>query len=309
MSGIRVAGWGHSLPEGVITNEYLAERFGVDEKWILDRTGVKERRTGSTTNQLAVEAGRAALEDAGIEASEIDTVIVATCTATQTTPATASFVQAELGIPTSASAFDLNGACSGFNYGLVLAAGLNSVGSGNCLLIGSETLTTATNYDDRNTAILFGDGAGAAVVVRDDTNDLIAYDMRNNPEGFDALTCEPGGVFEMEGRDVFSFAVTSIIETVNATLATAGISLEDIDVIVPHQANVRILASAWRTLGLDMDKTVLTIADTGNTSAASIPVAMDCGIKRGEVKPGDLVLLVGFGAGVSACSILLRHRG
>ena len=310
MNGIEILGWGSALPDGVITTADLAERFGVDESWILDRTGMEERRTGMSTNSLAVAAAANALDSTpGVDPESISKIIVATCSPSQAIPSTAAFVQRSLHLPDTAAAFDLNAACSGFVYGLVVSAGLSAIDGGNTLLIGAETMTAITDYEDRDTAILFGDGAGAAIIGPAVETDLVAFDLRNDPSGFDALTCATGGVMEMDGPEVFNLAVTSIVDTVTATLEKARIEVSDVDVFVPHHANLRLIASAWRLLGIDMGKTALTISGTGNTSAASIPVAMSDAVAHGRVASGDMVLLVGFGAGMSAGSALYRHRG
>lgn len=306
MTGTRIVGWGYSLPSGTITTSELAARFGIDESWIMSRTGMKERRQGGTTSDLAIAAGRAAMDSCGVRPEEIDLVLVATCSPDYGIPATAARVQNALGIPMSAAACDINAACSGFVYGLLFANGLTLMGNGHTLLVGAETMTGITNYQDRNTAILFGDGAGAVVMAPDESGTLIAWDMGNASEGQDALWCSPGGHMVMDGHEVFNWAVESIVQTVNTTMSRSPFSIADVSVVIPHQANIRILDAAFKMLGVGPERIVTTLDHTGNTSGASIPIAICEAVESDRIHSDDLVLLVGFGAGMSWASALLR---
>lgn len=307
MTGVSVAGWGSALPDGAISTHELADRFGIKESWIIDRSGIRTRRTGSTTNALAARAAAEALEDAGMVAADIAMVVVATCSPTQLIPSTAAIIQGELGIPAGAGAVDLNAACSGFVYAFAYAAGLAALGVGPTLVVGADALTCITDYDDRDTAVLFGDGAGAAVVVPvDGPGEVLALDLGNDPSGVDMLKCAVSGQIEMDGQEVFAFAVESVAASVRRIVDQAEISLDDVDLFVPHQANIRIISSAWRTLGIDMSRTALTLADTGNTGGASIPIAVRAAKDNGALKPGDIVVLTSCGAGMSWGSVALR---
>lgn len=309
MGGIRVAGWGVALPDHVVTNTDLEARLDTTDAWITERTGIKERRVGGTTAGLAVEAARAAIDHAGLDATSIDEVLLATTTPDRQMPATASEIQHRLGI--TGGACDLNAACSGFVYALVHAAGLLALGARRVLLVGAETLSRITDQDDRNTAILFADGAGALVLEPDDTGagDLLAWDLGSDGAAADLLYAEHGGFVQMEGREVFRRAVRATVESSQRSLANAGLDAADIDLVVPHQANIRIIEAACQRLAIPMERTATVLQSTGNTSAASIPLALVDAIERGRVHDGDVVLLVGFGAGMSWASAIVRWSG
>ena len=305
MSGLTVTGWGTALPERVITNAELAETLDTSDEWIVERTGINERRVGGTTSELAISAGRAALAQAGLEGSDIDVLLLATTTGDRIVPATAPTVQDALGI--TGGAVDLNAACSGFVYGLVMANGLLATGARRILLIGAETLSTITDWTDRSNAILFGDGAGALVIeATDDDGDLLGWDLGSDGSVTHILKCEHDGKIEMDGKEVFRRAVRVMVDSSRASLDKASLSIEDIDLIVPHQANLRIIPSACQKLGIDQDRASIVIDRYGNTSSASIPLALVVAIDSGRVSKGDTLLLTGFGAGMTWASAVLR---
>lgn len=311
--GMRLAGIGAALPDQVVTNDDLTKTIDTSDEWIRERTGIGERRVGGTTSGLAVEASHKALAAAGVEASEIDHIILATTTPDYRLPGTAPAVARELGL--QCGAFDLQAACSGWVYGLVVANGLLGQGMKKILVIGSETLDKMTDYTDRGTGILFGNGAGAAVVERTDLGqselggELLSWDLGSNGEYVRILYAEHGETMLMDGKEVFRQAVTVIQHSVKIVLDRAGLTVDDIDLVIPHQANTRIVESAWKKLGLSLDKTAMVLERTGNTSAASIPLALDDALDNNRLKPGDTVMFVGFGAGMTWATAILRWGG
>jgi 3-oxoacyl-[acyl-carrier-protein] synthase-3 len=303
--GLRLTGWGVALPDKTVTNADLEVRLDTTVEWITERTGIRERRVGDSTAGLAVAAGRQALERAGVTAADVDLVLLATCTPDQALPATSAHVQAELGVP--GGAFDLNAACSGFVYGLVTARGLLATGADRILLIGSETLSRIVDWDDRNTAVLFGDAAGAVVVEATEGPDqLLGWDLGADGNARHLLYADLGDTMKMDGREVFRRAVRVMVDSTLRTCEQADIDPADIDLLVPHQANVRIIESACQKLGVPMERTAMVLDRTGNTSAASIPLALADALDHGRVKTGDHVLMVGFGAGMTWASAMLR---
>jgi 3-oxoacyl-[acyl-carrier-protein] synthase-3 len=305
MTGIRVTGWGTALPDKVVTNADLEAMLDTSDQWITERSGIKERRIGGTTAQLAIDAGRAALDTAGLAPADIDLLVLATTTPDQTVPATSATVQHGLGL--TCGAFDLNAACSGFVYGMVTAAGFAHAGVQRSLVIGAETLSRITDWEDRGTAVLFGDGAGALVVETvHGPGQLVAWDLGTDGSLRPLLYSDIGGYIQMNGKEVFRQAVTVMVDSANRSLEQAGLSAADIALVVPHQANIRIIDAACRRLGIPMERTATVLDRTGNTSSASIPLALVDAIDRGRVHDGDLVLLVGFGAGMTWASALLR---
>lgn len=303
----RIIGWGSALPDGVLSNADLEARLDTTDEWITERTGIKERRTGGTTAGLAAEAGRRAIEHAGVDPASIDLLILCTTSPDRSLPATASTVQELLGL--ECGAFDLNAACSGFVYGLAAANGYIAMGSQRVLLIGAETLDRMTDPDDRNTVILFGNGGGAVVIdaVADDgPAQLLGWDVGSDGSLEHILYAEVGGYMQMDGREVFRRAVRVMVQSATNAMAQAGVTSEDITLVVPHQANIRIIDSAFDKLGFGRDQTALVLHATGNTSAASIPLALADALDQGRVADGDLVLLVGFGAGMTWASAVLR---
>ena len=303
--GMRITGWGSALPDKIVTNADLEISLDTTDTWITERTGIKERRIGGTTSGLATEAGRAAIASAGIEPDQLDLVLVATCTPDQALPATAATVQHDLGIP--GGALDLNAVCSGFVYGLAVGAGLLATGLDRVLLVGSDTMSGIVDWTDRSTAILFADGAGAVVLEAvDGPGDLLGYDLDNDGSGRHLLSADVGGFIEMDGREVFRRAVRSTVESSLRSLERAGQQVDDLALVVPHQANMRIIEAVCQRLGLPIERAAVTVDHQGNTSAASIPLALASAADAGRLHPDDLVLLVGFGAGMSVASAVVR---
>lgn len=306
MAGFRVSGWGTALPDKTITNDDLAGWLDTSDEWIRERTGIAQRRVGDSTTALAVEAGRRALERSP---GPVDLVIVATITPDQTTPATASYVQDALGLR-DCGAFDLNAACAGFVYGLVAARGLLSTGLRRILLVGAETLSRITDWDDRRTAIIFADGAAAVVLeATDGPDNLLGFDLGSNGAEAGILRADLSGYLRMDGPAVFAQAVEAMVGSCTASLARAGLSADDVSLVVPHQANARILEAGVDGLGIPRDRLSLVIERYGNTSAASVPLALADALERDRVHDGDIVLFVGFGAGMAWASAVVRWQG
>jgi len=305
VTGIRITGWGVALPDKVVTNDDMAVSLDTSDAWIVERTGIRERRIGGTTSGLAIEAGRAAMECAGRSAHEIAHVVLATTTPDSIVPGTAPSVQHALGI--KGGAFDINAACSGFVYGLVVVAGLIAAGSGPILLIGSETLSKITDMDDRAIAIIVGDGAGAVVVEPvDGPGSLLSWNLNSDGSLRHLLKCEHGGTLYMDGKEVFRRAVRVVVESAERAMSAAGIGPDEVSLLVPHQANARIIQAACQRLGIPEERTVVVIDRYGNTSSASIPLALNDAIGAGRVHDGDLLLLTGFGGGMTWASAVLR---
>ena len=307
MTGTRLVGWGSALPDKVVTNADLEASLDTDDQWIVERTGIHQRHVGGTTAGLATEAARKALERADIDAADLDLTLVATCTPDQALPAVASSVQHALGA--GGGALDVNAACSGFVYGLVMADGLLGGRAQRVLLVGAETLSRIVDWDDRGTAILFGDGAGAAVLeagVGTGPGALLGWDLGSDGSLRHLLQADVGGTIEMDGQEVFRRAVRIMVESSERALARAGITPDEVDLFVPHQANARIIATAGARLGIPEDRTALVLGETGNTSAASIPLALARAADEGRLSAGDRVLMVGFGAGMSWAAAVLE---
>jgi 3-oxoacyl-[acyl-carrier-protein] synthase-3 len=280
-------------------------RLDTSDEWIVERTGIRERRIGGTTSGLAIEAAQAALASAGRKAEDIDNLLLATTTPDGLVPGTAPTVQHGIGM--HGGAVDLNAACSGFVYGLVTAAGLIAVGSGPVLLIGSETLSRITDMDDRKIAILVGDGAGAWVVEPvEGPGALLSWNLNSDGSVRHLLKCEHGATLYMDGKEVFRRAVRVVVESAEQAMADAGLGPEDISLLVPHQANGRIIAAAGQRLGIPEDRTAVVIHRYGNTSSASIPLAFHDAMQHGRVREGDNILLTGFGGGMTWASAILR---
>ncbi len=308
MRGAVVTGWGTALPDKIVTNEDLSARLDTSDAWITERTGIKERRIGGTTSQLAIEAGRQALDRAGRRGDEIDLVVLATATPDALVPGTSATVQDALGI--TGGAFDVNAACSGFVYALVTAHGLVLAGAERVLVIGSETLSRITDWDDRSIAVLVGDGAGAVVLeATDGRGELLAWDLGANGSLRRLLFCDHGGYLYMNGREIFRHAVHAVVSSSNRTLEKAGMSSSDVDLFVPHQANARIIAAAGQRLEIPSERWVVTIDRYANTSSASIPLALGDALDSGRLQPGGVVLLSGFGGGMTWASALLKWGG
>ena len=303
-----MTGWGTALPDKVVTNEDLSARLDTSDAWITERTGIKERRIGGTTSGLAVEAGRRALERAGRRAEEIDLLVLATATPDALVPGTSATVQDALGV--AGGAFDVNAACSGFVYALVAAHGLVLAGAERVLVIGSETLSRITDFDDRSIAVLVGDGAGAVVLeATEGPGQLLAWDLGADGSLRSLLSCDHGGYLYMNGREIFRHAVHAVVSSSQKALRRAGLSVSDVDLFVPHQANARIISAAGQRLGIPPERWVVTIDRYGNTSSASIPLALADALDTGRLRPGGIALLSGFGGGMTWASAVLRWGG
>ena len=303
--GARFTGWGRALPPKVLTNHDLEAMVETSDQWIRERTGIERRHVGGTTAGLSIESGRLAIEMAGVDPLDIDALVLSTTTPDRTVPATSATVQHGLGL--KCGAFDVNAACSGFVYATVVAHGLIAMGSRKVLLIGTDTLSRITDWGDRNTAVLFADGSGAAVLeATDGTGQLLGWDIDSDGSAEELLFCEIGGTINMDGKEVFRRAVRIMVDSAKKSMAIAGVTADDIALVVPHQANIRIISAACDRLGVPMDRAAVCIHETGNTSSASIPLALFDAADQGRLSPGDLVLLVGFGAGMTAASAIIR---
>ena len=303
-----ITGWGIGIPDNVVTNEDLSARMDTNDAWIRERTGIRERRIGGTTSQWAIEAGLAALERAGRRPDEIDAVILATTTPDRIIPATSATVQDGIGVP--GGAFDVNAACSGFVYALTVAHGLLAIGAERLLVIGSETLSRVTDWDDRSVAILVGDGAGAVVLEAvDGPGQLLSWNLGADGSLRHLLKCDHGGYLYMNGKEIFRKAVRVVIDSAQKAITDAGMTADDIDLMVPHQANLRIISAACQRLGIPEEKAVVVIDRYGNTSSASIPLALADALDAGRLNKGDNVLLTGFGGGMTWASAVLRWGG
>jgi 3-oxoacyl-[acyl-carrier-protein] synthase III len=307
--GAVITGWGTALPDKVLTNDDLrASGLDTSDEWIVDRTGIKERRIGGSTASLSVESGRMAMEMAGVEPSQIDALVLSTTTPDRTVPGTSSTVQYQLGL--FCGAFDVNAACSGFTYALVIAHGLIAMGSERILVIGTDTLSRVTDWDDRNTAVLFADGSGAVVLEAvDGRGQLLGWDLDADGSAEEFLYADVGGYIKMDGKEVFRRAVRIMVDSAEKSMEAAGVHAGDISLVVPHQANARIIKAACDRLGIDMGRAAVVLDRTGNTSSASIPLALADALENGRVEEGDLLLLVGFGAGMTAASTIIRWAG
>jgi 3-oxoacyl-[acyl-carrier-protein] synthase-3 len=318
-----ITGIGSYVPEKVLTNKDLEEMVDTNDEWIRSRTGIEERRIAAdstTTSDLAYEASLAALEDAGLEAEELDMILVATITPDMPFPATACLLQDRLDAG-EVAAFDLEAGCSGFVYALSTATQFVQTGAyDNILVVGAETLSKILNWEDRNTCVLFGDGAGAAVVQPVETGGILSNVLGADGSGGELLKIPAGGsrqpacletaennlhYIEMEGNAVFKFAVRIMSKAALQALKEAGLDREDVDFFVPHQANTRIIDAATKRLKVDDDDVFVNLNKYGNTSAASIPLALDEAKEAGKIKKGDNIVLVGFGAGLTwAASVI-----
>jgi len=315
-----IKGTGSALPRRVVTNEELAQTVDTSDAWIRERTGIAQRYIageGETTGTLATDAARAALADAGIEASKIDLIVLATATPDRTFPATATLVQDALGCDGGA-AFDVAAVCSGFLYALATADAMIRTGMASCaLVIGAETFSRILDWEDRATCVLFGDGAGAMVLeaedVAEDGPGVLATRLHAAGEHGDLLYVDGGpsttgtvGKVRMMGREVFRHAVVNLAEVLEEVLDAAGFAAADIDWVVPHQANRRILDATAKKLGLPLEKVVITVDRHANTSAASVPLAFDEARRDGRLKAGDLIMLEAMGGGFTWGASLVR---
>lgn len=308
MRGAVIKGWGTALPDKLITNANLEEYLDTNDEWITERTGIKERRVGGTTSGLGIDACRAALDSAGLVAEDIDYVLLCTSTPDKAVPYTAATIENTLGITGGAS--DLNAACSGFVYGLIHAHGLIAMGLNRVMLVGAETLSRLVDWNDRNTAVLFGDGAGAVILEAvDGPGQMLGWDLGSDGSARHLLYADIGSHIKMEGREVFRRAVRAMVESAEKSLDRAGLTPSDLSLVVPHQANIRIIEAACQRLEIPMERTATVLQSTGNTSSASIPIALADAIDKGRISDGDNVLLVGFGAGMSWASAVVRWGG
>jgi 3-oxoacyl-[acyl-carrier-protein] synthase III len=320
-----VGGWGTAVPEKLVTNAEMEQRVDTTDAWIVERTGIRERHVAAatdTTASLAIDAGTAAIKNAGIPPDAIDLLIVATASPEQPIPHTGAFVGEGLGL--RCGSFDLGAGCAGFVYMLVVGSSLLATGNlDHVLIVGSEILSRLIDPDDRATCILFGDGAAAAVLSRspDDGPGVLAWDLGCDGSAAGLLEIRAGGsrmpatpetiaageqYLKMQGQEVFRRAVRVVVESARATLDRAGVAPSDVAWFVPHQANIRIIESAASRLGMGADRTIVNIDHYGNTSAASIPLALAEAADDGRLQDGDLVLMSGFGAGMTWASALLR---
>ena len=306
--GAVITGWGTALPPKVISNHDLEQTIDTSHDWIVDRTGIHQRHVGGGTVELSVQSGRAALEMSGIDPLSIDALILATTTPDRTVPGSAPVVQHELGM--SCGAYDVNAACSGFVYALVQAHGMIAMGAKKVLVIGTDTLARITDWTDRNTAILFADGSAAVVLEAvEGHGQLLGWDLDSDGSAERFLYADIGGFIQMDGKEVFRRAVRIMVDSATKSMTHAGVTADDIALVVPHQANIRIIQASLDRLGMPLDRAVTVLHRTGNTSSASIPLALAEALDHGRVKTGDLVLLVGFGAGMTAASAILRWGG
>jgi len=316
-----VKGVGHYLPERVVPNAAFEKTLDTTDEWIRSRSGIERRHfaaEGETTSDLATRAAEAALADAGISAEQIDAIVLATSTADLTFPSAATMVQARLGM-TNGYAFDVQAVCAGFVYALSNANALIVSGQAKrVLVIGAETFSRIMDWTDRSTCVLFGDGAGALVLEYEEgegtpqDRGILSVDLNSDGRYKDLLYVDGGvstqttGHLRMQGNQVFRHAVEKLAQTAETALDKAGLSSADVDWIVPHQANIRIIQGTAKKMGLPMDKVVVTVKDHGNTSAASIPLALSVGKARGQIKTGDLVVTEAIGGGLAWGAVVLR---
>ena len=304
--GARFTGWGTALGHKVVTNDDLAATMDTNDQWIRERTGIERRHIGGTNAELSTASGAAALAMAGVDPASIDALVLATTTPDRAVPATSATVQKNLGL--RCGAFDVNAACSGFVYALVNAHGLVAMGAERVLLIGTDILSRITDWTDRNTAVLFADGSGAAVLEAG-PGQLLGWDLDADGSLEDILYCDHGGFIQMNGKEVFKRAVRIMVDSAQKSMRHAGVTADQVTLVVPHQANIRIVQAACDRLGMPMERAAMCIQDTGNTSSASIPLALFRAVEEGRVARGDLVLLVGFGAGMTAASAIIEWGG
>ncbi|SEF95133.1 3-oxoacyl-[acyl-carrier-protein] synthase III [Caloramator fervidus] len=321
MKEVKIVSTGSYVPKKILDNEFLSSIVQTSDEWITTRTGIKKRHisNGENTSDLAYEAAKRAIYDANIDPKSVEAVIVATVTPDNFTPSVACILQERLNL-VNAACFDINAACSGFLYALSVAASMIKGGLfSNALIVGAEVLTKVVDWQDRNTCVLFGDGAGAAFLKASQEKGILNYFIAsdgskgkllkipavsvNNPF---VSSFQPKPYVYMDGKEVFKFATEVIVSSIEKVLKNSNLTLEDIDLIIPHQANIRIIEFAAKKLKLPLDKFYINIQNYGNTSAASIPIALDEALKRGVVKKGNKVVLVGFGGGLTWGAALIE---
>lgn len=313
----RIAGTGSYLPEKILTNADLERMVDTTDEWIFTRTGIRERHIaaeGEFTSDLSTQAARQAIKAAGIQAQDVDLIIVATTTPDRVFPSTACLMQDKLGI-SGCPAFDIQAVCSGFVYAMATADSFIKSGAAKCaLVVGAETMSRITDWTDRSNCILWGDGAGAVIMTASDEPGVLSSHLHADGS-YTSLLNVPSGVSKrdggstivMEGNPVFKVAVNTLDAIVDETLAANGLQKSDIDWLVPHQANIRILQSTAKKLGMDMERVVVTVDKHGNTSAASIPLALDVAVRDGRIKRGETILMEAFGGGFTWGSVLLKY--
>jgi 3-oxoacyl-[acyl-carrier-protein] synthase-3 len=320
MGASRIAGTGRYLPAQVLTNEALAQRVDTSDEWIRTRTGIRQRHIAAddeTTSDLATHAAREAIAAAGMKPDDIDLLIVATATPDMIFPSTATIVQDKLGIRNGGPAFDVAAVCSGFVYALAIADKMVSTGAArNALVVGAEIYSRILDWSDRGTCVRFGDGAGAVVVVPSEAPGILSSHLHADGSHRDIL-CVPGTVnngvvsgtpfVHMDGAAVFKFAVKVLADCANEALTSAGMKIEDVDWVIPHQANIRIMDATVKKLHLPHERLIVTVDLHGNTSAASIPLALDIAVRDGRIREGHHVMLLGVGGGFTWGSVFLRY--
>ena len=317
-----IIGHGHYLPAKVLTNDDLSKMVETNDEWISTRTGIKQRHivTDELTSDMAVAAARKAIDSAGISVDDIGLVVVATVTPDNTTPAVSAKIGGKLGVKSGTPTFDISAACSGFVYALTMADNMIRLGQVKCaVVIGAESLSKIVDWTDRNTCVLFGDGAGAVVLRacegKGDKTDtgILATRIYSDGSHYDSLKSTGGvsstqaaGFIYMDGKEVFKYAINSLSQAAEDGMADAGVKAEDIDLLIPHQANIRIINGVGQKLSLPEEKVVVTVNNHGNTSAASIPLAISESFECGKIKKGDLVVLTAMGAGFTWGGALIR---
>lgn len=316
-----VKGVGHYLPERVVPNSEFEEKIETSDEWIRSRSGIERRHfaaDGQSTSDLGILAAKAALADAGLQPDDLDAIIVATSTADLTFPSAATMIQAGLGM-TRGFAFDVQAVCAGFVFALTNANGLILSGQAKrVLVIGAETFSRIMDWEDRGTCVLFGDGAGALILEGEEGNGttddrgILSTDLNSDGTYRDILYVDGGvstgttGYLRMQGKEVFRHAIEKLAQTAHTALDKIGLTGDDVDWIVPHQANLRIIKGTAQRMGVPMDRVVVTVQDHGNTSAASIPLALSVGKERGQIKQGDLVVTEAIGGGLAWGSVVIR---
>lgn len=316
-----VIGVGHYLPDRIVPNAEFEKTLDTTDEWIKSRSGIERRHfaaPGQTTSDLATEAANVALKMAGLSANDVDAIVLATSTADLTFPSAATMVQAKIG-NTKGYAFDIQAVCSGFAYALTNANALIVSGQADrVLVIGAETFSRIMDWTDRSTCVLFGDGAGALLLEAQtgegtiDDRGILSTDLNSDGSHRDLLYVDGGvstqstGVLKMQGQEIFKHAVEKLAQTAHTALDKVGLGADDVDWVVPHQANIRIIKSTARKLGVGMDRVIVTVQDHGNTSAASIPLALSVGVANGQIKRGDLLVTEAIGGGLAWGAVVLR---